>query len=99
MQNATEVDVIFVKKQVDSLENTSINIVKVIKYGSGIFSYISFCIRSIFYVIFESYDIIHAHYGFHSAFIPAIFKKKPLVITFHGSDARIEPFRNKLFYP
>ena len=29
--------------------------------------------------------------------IPAIFKFRPLVVTFHGSDALIEPFRNPVF--
>jgi glycosyltransferase involved in cell wall biosynthesis len=42
--------------------------------------------------------LIHAHYGFHSALIPALVKRKPLITTFHGSDALKEPFRNRFYY-
>lgn len=89
---------IFVQKQVEFLKTIGIDVVTVVKCNSDLSAYVLFYLRTIFNVIFSSYDIIHAHYGFHSAFIPALLKRNPLIITFHGSDARKEPFRNKLFY-
>ena len=88
---------IYVKRQVESIENEGVEIIKVVKYKQSNFAYIPFILQSLFYLLFKSYDLVHAHYGFHSAFLPAVVKRKPLVTTFHGSDALKEPFRNILY--
>jgi len=88
---------IFVKIQIEFLEQQGIEVIKVVKSKNGMFRYIGFLLKTLFFVLFKKFDIVHAHYGFHSAFIPALIKRKPLVITFHGSDALLEPFRNKTY--
>lgn len=89
---------IFVKKQIEALRKIGIDVVKVIRTRDENFAYMLFFLKTIFYLLFNVYDLIHAHYGFHSAFLPAIIRKKPLIITFHGSDALKEPLRNKVYY-
>jgi len=89
---------IFVRRQTVNLEKAGINIIKVTKSQRSFFAYPLFIIKSIFYLLFKSYNLVHAHYGFHSALFAAIIKKRPLIITFHGSDALKEPYRNKVYY-
>lgn len=89
---------IFIKRQIEALENEGIEIIKVVKNKKLFLAYVSFILKSIFCLLFKSYDLIHAHYGFHSALLPAIVKRKPLIITYHGSDALIEPYRNRFYY-
>lgn len=88
---------IFVKRQVESLENIGVEIIKVAKTTENQCAYVPFVLKSAFCSLFRDYDLVHAHYGFHSAFLPAIIKRKPLVITFHGSDVLYEPLRNKFY--
>jgi len=89
---------IFVKNQVESLEKLGVNIAKIVKTKRSIFAYMPFISKSILYLLFTSYDLIHAHYGLHSALPFAILKKKPLLITFHRGDALDEPYRNEVYY-
>jgi glycosyltransferase involved in cell wall biosynthesis len=89
---------IFVKKQMESLEKEGVEIIKVVRKSKTFLSYLSFIVNSFIQLSFKSYDIIHAHYGFHSALIPTIIRKKPLIVTYHGSDAKLEPFRNKVYF-
>ena len=88
---------IFVKRQIESLENIGIDIKKVAKTTENRCAYVPFVLKSTFFSLFNNCDLVHAHYGFHSALLPAIIKRKPLVITFHRGDALDEPFRNKLY--
>lgn len=89
---------IFVKDQVESLEKLGVNVIKVVKTEKSISGYVPFILKSILYLLFKSYNIVHAHYGFHSGLIAAIIRRKPLVITFHRGDALDEPWRNKAYY-
>ncbi|PQP35617.1 hypothetical protein C6A37_01580 [Desulfobacteraceae bacterium SEEP-SAG9] len=89
---------VFIKRQVEDLENDGIKVITVVKNDNKYLGYVPFIFKSILYLIFKSYDLVHAHYGFHSALMPAIIKRKPLLTTFHGSDALIEPFRNSIYY-
>jgi len=89
---------IFIKHQIEDLKNEGIEIIKVVKTRKTSFAYIPFILKSIFYLLFSSYDLVHAHYGFHSALFAAIVKRRPLIITFHGTDALKEPLRNNLYY-
>lgn len=59
--------------------------------------YFMFGLNTTYSCLKRDYDLIHAHYGFHSALSPVICRCHPLIVTFHGSDAYIEPRRNKLY--
>ncbi|MDH5174696.1 MAG: glycosyltransferase [Elusimicrobiota bacterium] len=87
----------FIKQQVEDMENEGLRTTKVVKDRNGYFAYAPFILKNIFYLLLGSYDIVHAYYGFHSALFAAIIKRRPLIITFVGSDALIEPSRNKVY--
>jgi len=88
---------IFIKQQVEQLEAEGLEIIRVVKNRKGSFAYFPFILKYIVCLLFNSYDIIHAYYGFHSALPAAIIKRKPLIITFVGSDALREPSRNSVY--
>jgi len=87
-----------IKQQVEDLENEGFTIIKVVKRKKSHIGYIPFISRYIFYLLFSSFDIVHAYYGFHSALFAAMIKRRPLIITFIGSDALREPLRNKTYH-
>ncbi len=87
----------FIKQQVEDMENEDLRMAKVVKNWKGYFAYVPFVLKNIFYLLLGSYDIVHAYYGFHSALFAAVIKRRPLIITFVGSDALIEPSRNKVY--
>jgi glycosyltransferase involved in cell wall biosynthesis len=86
----------YVAEQIDSLKS-SVKINVVFKSRKSRLGFLDFFLRTLWAMLSTSYDIVHAHYGFHSALLPAFFRRKPLVVTFHGSDALIEPARNKIY--
>jgi len=88
---------IFIKRQVEDMENDGLCTIKVVKNRKGSVAYVPFILKNIFYLLLGSYDIVHAYYGFHSALFAAIIKRRPLIITFVGSDAVKEPSRNKVY--
>ena len=91
-------DGVFVKNQVDCLRRTfKVGIITVVRKGLSSWAYLPFWIRNFVFLLFRKYDLIHAHYGFHSALLATIVKRKPVVITFHGSDVLKEPSRNKIY--
>jgi len=87
----------FIKQQVDDLQNEGFYMIRVVKDREGFLAYVPFLLKYVFYLLFGSYDLVHAYYGFHSALFAAIIKRKPLVITFVGSDALREPLRNRVY--
>jgi len=90
---------IFIKHQVETIEKLGIDVIKAVKRTRNPSGYFPFIFQSIYKLLFCDYDIIHAHYVPHSALIPAMLKwikKKPLIVTFHGDDARIFPFKNRI---
>ena len=87
----------FIKQQVEDMENAGLCTIKVVKNRKGYVAYVPFVLKNIFYLLLGSYDIVHAYYGFHSALFAAIIKRRPLIITFVGSDAVKEPSRNKVY--
>jgi len=90
---------IFIKHQVETIEKLGIDVIKAVKRTRNPSGYFPFIFQSIHKLLFCDYDIIHAHYVPHSALIPAMLKwikKKPLIVTFHGDDARIFPFKNRI---
>ena len=88
---------IFIKRQVEDMENAGLCTIKVVKNRKGYVAYVPFILKNIFYLLLGSYDIVHAYYGFHSALFAALIKRRPLIITFVGSDAVKEPSRNKVY--
>ena len=90
---------IFIKHQVETIEKLGMEVIKAVKTTRNPLGYFPFIFQSIYKILFSDYDIIHAHYVPHSALIPAMLKwikKKPLIVTFHGDDARIFPFKNRI---
>jgi len=88
---------IFIKQQVEDMENEGLCTIKVVRNRKGSVAYVPFILKNIFYLLLGSYDIVHAYYGFHSALFAAIIKRRPLIITFMGSDAVKEPSRNRVY--
>jgi glycosyltransferase involved in cell wall biosynthesis len=90
---------VFIKRQIESIENLGVQVAKVVKRRKNPVGYFSFIFYSIYKLLFYDYDIVHAHYVPHSALVPAMMKrikKKPLTVTFHGTDARIFPWKNRI---
>ncbi|MFB0527473.1 MAG: glycosyltransferase [bacterium] len=86
-----------IKQQVEDVETEGVTVTKVVKSQKSRIAYVPFILENIFYLLFSSYDIVHAYYGFHSALFAAMIKRRPLTITFVGSDALREPLRNKAY--
>lgn len=89
---------IFIKYQVDFMEKNGIEVIKAVKITRNPMGYFKFVFQSAYKVLFYDYDIIHAHFVPHSALVPAILnsvRKKPFIVTFHGTDARIYPFKSR----
>ncbi|MFH1145129.1 MAG: glycosyltransferase [Candidatus Eisenbacteria bacterium] len=87
---------VFVAEQARSL-NESVCIRVVAKKSRSAIDYLPFALESAAASLTFHWDLIHAHYGFHSALVPAVMGHRPLVVTFHGSDALIEPSRGRLY--
>lgn len=88
----------FVKIQSEALEKEGIQVVRAVRTQYSRVGYLRFAVSCLRALLFERYDIVHAHYGFHSGLLPAVLKRKPLIVTYHGSDAQVEPFRNRLYF-
>ncbi len=88
----------FVKDQMIALQRSGIEIIKVVKTSENRISYLLFFLRSIYYLLSKDYELVHAHYGFHSALPSLIFKRAPLVVTYHRGDALEEPLRNPIYH-
>jgi teichuronic acid biosynthesis glycosyltransferase TuaC len=86
----------FIRDQVRSLEE-HVSIQLVAKYSPSAAAYPAFFARTAAALLGGGHDLVHAHYGFHSALLPALLGRKPLIATFHGSDALIEARRCALY--
>jgi len=82
----------FITEQVESLKANGMDIDIFGIVGKGVFGYLrnAFRIRNI--VKKTKPDLIHAHYGL-SGLASRLFTSRPLVITFHGSEAYIPNVR------
>lgn len=86
----------YVADQVNSLKPfAAIKVVS--KSQRSPLGFFPFMLKILWATLFSKYDLIHAHYGFHSALLPVLLRRQPLVVTFHGSDAFVEPERNWLY--
>lgn len=88
---------IFIWRMVQKLESRGIIIKKAVKESSKNLGYFPFYAKSLKLSLDSSLDLLQAHYIPHSSLIPSLLKgKKPLIIKFHGDDARIYPYKNSL---
>ena len=86
---------VFIKDEVEGLEKLCVEVDLVAKTTLSPLGYVPFVVESIYKLLFRKYDLIHAHYVPHSALIPAILKRKPLIVTFHGTDANRFPWQSR----
>jgi glycosyltransferase involved in cell wall biosynthesis len=86
----------FIRQMVGDLELHGVRIKKAVKTSSSITGYFPFYFQSLLLSRDRDLDLIQAEYIPHSSFIPAFFKRRdvPLVLKFHGDDARIYPLKN-----
>jgi glycosyltransferase involved in cell wall biosynthesis len=88
---------IFIWRMVRKLEDRGVVVKKAVKQSTRISGYLPFYVRSALLCRDNSLDILQAHYIPHSSIIPTLLKNnRPLVLKFHGDDARIFPYRNSL---
>ena len=87
----------FIRQMVKDLETRGITVKKAIKSNPSVIGYVPFYYRSMVLARDTTPDILQAEYIPHSSLIPAYFRRKniPLVLKFHGDDARIYPFKNR----
>lgn len=90
---------IFVKRMVDDLVRNDVLVKMAVKKSGSLTGYPPFLWQSLHLARDSDLDILQAEYIPHSSIVPALFKRKncPLVLKFHGDDARIFPFRNSVF--
>jgi len=87
----------FIRQMVTDLETRGITVKKAVKNSPSVIGYVPFYYQSMVLARDPAPDIMQAEYIPHSSLIPAYFRRKniPLVLKFHGDDARIYPFKNR----
>jgi len=87
----------FIRQMVTDLETRGITVKKAIKSSPSVIGYVPFYYQSMVLARDTTPDIMQAEYIPHSSLIPAYFRRRdvPLVLKFHGDDARIYPFKNR----
>ncbi|MEI6457074.1 MAG: hypothetical protein WCO93_12355, partial [bacterium] len=90
---------IFIKRMLDDLVQHDVIVKMAVKKSGSLTGYVPFIFQSLNLVRDRDVDILQAEYIPHSGVIPALFRRKkcPLVLKFHGDDARIFPFRNSFY--
>jgi glycosyltransferase involved in cell wall biosynthesis len=90
---------IFIHQMVRDLESRGVTVKKAVKTGPSPLGYCPFYIQSLGLARDQSLDLMQAEYIPHSSLVPALFCRQdiPLVLKFHGDDARIFPFKNPVF--
>jgi teichuronic acid biosynthesis glycosyltransferase TuaC len=87
-ENEQEIKQPFIKDQVHFLKESGIEIDVFLVFGKGVSGYLR-NLRALLKRIKEgNHDLIHAHYGL-SGMLASFQKKRPLLITFHGSDINL----------
>jgi glycosyltransferase involved in cell wall biosynthesis len=89
---------IFIRQMVGDLEERGVIVKKAVKTSSSVTGYLPFFWQSLLLARDASPDILQAEYIPHSSLVPVFFGRKgrPLVLKFHGDDARIFPFANRI---
>ncbi len=88
---------IFIRQMVMDLEMRGIKIKIAAKTTPSPLGYLSFGCHSVYLARRDDLDLLQAEYIPHSSIIPALIKRQnvPLILKFHGDDARIYPFKNR----
>jgi glycosyltransferase involved in cell wall biosynthesis len=88
----------FIRQMVVDLEAQGVKISLAAKLTPSLLGYIPFAFRSIRLARRNDLDLLQAEYIPHSSLIPFLLKRRavPLVLKFHGDDARIFPFKNRV---
>ncbi len=88
---------IFIQQMVKDLESRGVTVKKAVKTSPSLTGYASFYYQSLVLARDSGIDLIQAEYIPHSSLIPAYFRSRniPMVLKFHGDDARIFPFKNR----
>ncbi len=88
---------IFIQQMVRDLESRGVTVRKAVKRSSSVLGYVPFLYRSLLLSRARDLDLMQAEYIPHSSLVPAYFRRRdlPLVLKFHGDDARIYPFENR----
>jgi teichuronic acid biosynthesis glycosyltransferase TuaC len=89
---------IFIQQMVRDLEARGVTVKKAVKTSPSVTGYFPFYWQSLLLARDSSPDILQAEYIPHSSLIPAFLKNNttPLILKFHGDDARIYPFANQV---
>jgi glycosyltransferase involved in cell wall biosynthesis len=90
---------IFIQQMVRDLEASGVTVKKAVKRSPSVTGYFPFFWQSLSLVRNHELDVLQAEYIPHSSVIPVLLKKKgtPLILKFHGDDARIFPFKNRFY--
>ena len=90
---------IFIQQMVRDLEARGVTVKKAVKTSPSVAGYLPFLGKALLLARDASCDILQAEYIPHSSMIPAFFRRKgtPLILKFHGDDARIYPFANRIY--
>lgn len=91
---------IFIRQMVRDLELRGISVRKAVKTTSSPLGYFPFYYESLRLSRSGELDLMQAEYIPHSSLVPALFGRRdvPLILKFHGDDARIYPFKNGLYH-
>ena len=89
---------IFIRQMVTDLEARGVTVFIAAKQTPSPLGYIPFGARSVRLARRRDLDLLQAEYIPHSSLIPALLGRRavPLILKFHGDDARIFPFKNRV---
>jgi teichuronic acid biosynthesis glycosyltransferase TuaC len=87
---------IFIQQMVRDLESRGVTVRRAVKTSPSVSGYIPFLYQSLLLSRDQGLDLVQAEYIPHSSLVPAYLKRRnvPLILKFHGDDARIYPFKN-----
>jgi len=88
---------IFIRQMVRDLETRGVVVRKAVKTNPSVTGYAPFLWQSHRLCRDRDLDLMQAEYIPHSSLVPVYFGRKdiPLILKFHGDDARIYPFENR----
>jgi len=87
----------FIHQMAKDLEARGIQVTIAAKTTTSLLGYLPFGYQSLILARNKELDLMQAEYIPHSSLIPALTKRQkiPLILKFHGDDARIFPFKNR----
>jgi glycosyltransferase involved in cell wall biosynthesis len=90
---------IFIHQMVNDLEARGIMVKSAVKTGASPTGYLPFYYTSLKLARDRDLDLMQAEYIPHSSLVPVVLGRCdiPVVLKFHGDDARIFPFKNPVY--